>query len=179
MDIVEKIIPGILLSLGSIVLFLIAFKSFYKYLIQKKRCTSKVKGIVKKYTLASRGGEDSGVHLPIVFYTVDDKEYKVVGPEYKAFVTTNKSTPLSENSMYYKEENQVFKINRTSNSFGGIHKNPMRELYPIGTEIDVYYDPKNPKLSYVLRYCNNKYAFWLTFFSAVLILIIDIIIIFI
>ena len=73
-----KIVFGILLSLGAIVLFLIAFKSFYKYLIQEKKCTNKIKGIVKKYTLASRGGENSGVHLPVVFYTINGKEYKVV-----------------------------------------------------------------------------------------------------
>ena len=36
---------GILLSIGSFVLFILAFKLFYKYIIQEKRCTSKVKGI--------------------------------------------------------------------------------------------------------------------------------------
>ena len=173
---INKIVFGILLSLGAIVLFLIAFKSFYKYLIQEKKCTNKVKGIVKKYTLASRGGENSGVHLPIVFYTINGKEYKVVGPEYKTYKVITKSTPLSKNSMEYKEENQVLTINRTSNSFVGIYKNPIKELYPIDSEIDVYYNPENPKLSYVLRYCNKKWTFWLTFFSGVLVLVIDIII---
>ena len=55
-------------------------------------------------------------------------------------------------------------------------KNPIEELYPIDSEIDVYYNPENPKLSYVLRYCNKKWTFWLTFFSGVLVLVIDIII---
>ena len=76
---------GILLSIGSFVLFILAFKLFYKYIIQEKRCTSKVKGIIKKYTLATRGGENSGIHLPVVHYIVNGKEYKVVGPEYKAY----------------------------------------------------------------------------------------------
>lgn len=174
-----KIVFGILLSIGSFVLFVLAFKLFYKYIIQEKRCTSKVKGIIKKYTLASRGGENSGIHLPIVYYNVDGKEYKVVGPEYKAYITISKNSPISKNEMVYKENNQVLKINRTSNSFVGIYKNPIEELYPINTEIDVYYDSNNPKLSYVLRYCNKKWAFWLTFCSALLILIIDLLILFV
>lgn len=174
-----KIVFGILLSIGSLVLFVLTFKLFYKYIIQEKRCTSKVKGTIKKYTLASRGGENSGIHLPIVYYNVDGKEYKVVGPEYKAYITISKNSPISKNEMVYKENNQVLKINRTSNSFVGIYKNPIEELYPINTEIDVYYDSNNPKLSYVLRYCNKKWAFWLTFCSALLILIIDLLILFV
>ena len=68
---------GILLSIGSFVLFILAFKLFYKYIIQEKRCTSKVKGIIKKYTLATRGGENSGIHLPVVHYIVNGKEYTI------------------------------------------------------------------------------------------------------
>lgn len=102
-----------------------------------------------------------------------------MGPEYKAYITISKNSPISKNEMVYKENNQVLKINRTSNSFVDIYKNPIEELYPINTEIDVYYDSNNPKLSYVLRYCNKKWAFWLTFCSALLILIIDLLILFV
>lgn len=172
---VFKITFGILLSLGTIALLFISFKFFYKYLIQEKRCVSKVKGIIKKYTLASRGGEDSEIHLPIVYYNVDGKEYKVVGPEYKSYITKSTTSLINKNEIEYKEDNQVLKINRISNSFMGIYKNPIEELYPINTEIDVYYDPQNPKLSYVLRYCNKKWVFYLTFCSALLILVIDLI----
>ena len=76
-----KIVFGIFLTIFSVVLFIIAFKVYYKYLIQEKRCKARTKGIVKKYTLANRGGEHSGVHLPIVYYEVKGKEYKVTGPE--------------------------------------------------------------------------------------------------
>jgi len=47
-------------------------------------------------------------------------------------------------------------------------------MYPLNSEIDVYYDPNNPKLAYVLRYCNKKWAFWLTFLTAIVVLITDI-----
>ena len=84
-----------------------------------------------------------------------------------------------DESMEYKEENQILKINRTSNSFAGVYNNPIEELYPINSEIDVYYDPSNPKLSYVLRYCNKKWLFYLTFCSALLTLVIDLLILFV
>lgn len=116
------------------------------------------------------------IGLSTVFYTINGKEYKIVGPKYKTYKVITKSRPLSKNSMEYKEENQVLTINRTSNSFVGKYKNPIEELYPIDSEIDVYYNPENPKLSYVLRYCNKKWTFWLTFLSGVLVLVIDIII---
>ena len=170
-----KLVFGILLSLGAITLLLIAFKVFYKYLVQEKKCTAKVEGIIRKYTLMNHGG----VFLPVVFYIVNGKEYKVVGPEYKACKIVTRCTPLSENSMEYREENQVLKIYRTANSFVGIHRNPLERLYPRYSAIDVYYDPKNPKLAYVLRFCNKKWMFWLMFCCAVFVLILDVIIIFI
>ena len=80
--------------------------------------------------------------------------------------------------MEYKEEKQVLTISRIANSFVDIVKNPLVELYPVGSEIDVYYNPDNPKLAYVLRYCNKKWEFWLTFFGGVLVLVLDIIILF-
>lgn len=65
--------------------------------------------------------------------------------------------------MECKEGKQVLTISRIANSFVDIVKNPLVELYPIGSEIDVYYNPDIPKLAYVLRYCNKKWEFWLTF----------------
>lgn len=167
-----KLVFGIMLSVGAIVLFVLAYKLSYKYLIQEKRCSSKVKGTVKKYTLASRG---NGIFLPVVFYNVNGKEYKVVGPEYKLYKTTTKSS-VSKNEMKFEEENQIFTIQRTVNSVGSIYRNPMKILYPLYTEIDVYYDPDNPKLAYVLRYCNKKWTFYVLFFSAVFVFITDLLI---
>ena len=78
-----KLVSGIFLSLGTAVLLLIAFKLYYKYLIQEKKCTAKTVGTVIRYTLATCGGENSPVCLPIVAYTVNGKTYKVVGPGQK------------------------------------------------------------------------------------------------
>lgn len=170
---VTKIIFGILLTVGSLVLFLLSYLLFYKYIVQEKRCTAKTKGVVRKYTLAYRGGENSGVHLPIVYYNVDGKEYKVVGPEYKGYVIVTKKSPENKNEEAYKEENQVLHINRCANSFVEVRTHLMAHIYPVGMELDVFYDPKKPKLAYVLRYCNKKWAFYLTFFAGTALVVIN------
>lgn len=170
---VTKIIFGILLTVGSFVLFLLSYLLFYKYIVQEKRCTAKTKGVVRKYTLAYRGGENSGVHLPIVYYNVDSKEYKVVGPEYKGYVIVTKKSPENKNEEAYKEENQVLHINRCANSFVEVCTHLMAHIYPVGMELDVFYDPKKPKLAYVLRYCNKKWAFYLTFFAGAALVVIN------
>lgn len=169
-----KIVFGILLSAGTIALWLIAFLGKHKYLLQEKKCTSRVKGIIRRYTMASYGGEHAGVHLPVVFYTVNGREYKVVGPEYRIIKTATATAPVCRNNMQHNEENQVLTIQRTVNSFVGIYRNPIEIRYPCNSEIDVYYDPENPKLAYVLRYCNKKWEFWLMFLAGAVILSVDI-----
>lgn len=175
---ITKIVFGIFLSIGGLTLILLAFILFYKYLIQEKRCTSKTKGVIKKYTICSYGGTNGGVHLPVVYYYINDKEYKVVGPKFRSYITITINTPITSNTnIEYKiDEKQRLIIKKHNNSIVSINKNPLEEIYPIGKEIDVYYDPNNPKLSYVLRYIPIKWPFYLTFISGVLVLIIDLLI---
>lgn len=170
---VIKIVFGILLGLGGMVLLILAFALGWKYMVQEKRCTAKASGTVFRYAYGSKNG---GVRLPVVRYTVDGREYKVTGPQYKAYVSVSKTSPTAENTQEYSEDNQVFKVRNTNNSFVGIVKNPMSELYPLGSQIDVFYDPQKPKLAYVLRYCNLKYIFWVLFSGAVLVWLIDLLI---
>ena len=82
---ITKLVFGIFLSVGSAVLLLIAFKLYYKYLIQEKKCTAKTVGTVVRYTLATRGGENPPVCLPVIAYTVNGKTYTIVGPEYRGY----------------------------------------------------------------------------------------------
>ena len=158
-------------SLGSILLFFLAFKYFYGFLIQEKRCTAKTKGIVRKYS--STPG--NGIGLPKVYYSVDNKEYKVIGPRYKGFKQISTTTLMGNNDMEFEEtKDQRFIVKRKLNSFISFKKNPMVVLFPKGSEIDVYYDPNNPKVSYVLRYCSLKWLFWLFFIAAVFLLLLAI-----
>ena len=173
---ITNLVFGIFLSVGTAVLLLIAFKLYYKYLIQEKKCTAKTVGTVMRYTMATRGGENSAVCLPIVSYTVNGKTYKVVGPEYKGYKTVAKSTPWSGNNDRCYEKNQVLHINCSRNAMFGFCRNPMEKLYPKQSTVEVYYCPENPKWAYVLRYCNRKWAFWLTFISACAVLAVDLLI---
>ena len=52
----------------------------------------------------------------------------------------------------------------------------MAHIYPVGTEMDVFYDPKKPRLAYASRYCDKKWVFYLMLFSGLAILIVDILI---
>ncbi len=167
-----KIVFGILFSIGAFVVVFIAFKSFYKYLVQEKRCTKKTKGVVKKY--AQTPG--NGIYLPKVYYTVDGKEYKVIGPRYRAYITKKTSSLTGKNVTdgFFEDEKQRFVVSWKVNSFVGFQENPMVKLYPIGSEIDVFYDPNNPKLSYVSRYCNLKWMFWFLFLSGIALILVNV-----
>ena len=170
---ITKLVFGIFLSVGSVVLLLIDSKLYCKYQVQEKKCTAKTFGTVVRYTWATRGGENSPVCLPVVAYTVNGKIYKVVDPEYRGCKIVTDSTPWSENHYSCCEKKQVLYINRSMNSMFGFSRNPMADLYPKQSTVDVYYRPDNPKLAYVLRYCNKKWAFWLTFISACAVLVTD------
>ena len=154
------IFPCILIPIG-IGLIIVGFKFCYKYLVQEKRCNMIAKGYVTGYTLF---GNNNGVHLPIVSYFVDGQEYKVKGPEYRYYSEKTISSPTGNNTSTYYEKNDVLHIERHVNSFLSIYSNPLAEMYPIGAEVRVFYDAKNPKLAYVERYCNRKFMFW-GFFS--------------
>lgn len=169
-----KLVFGIMLTIGSVVLFIITFKFWFKSMIQEKRCTKEVEGIVSKYTFANKGPENSGVHLPVISYYVNSKEYNVVGPEYRRIKVTQFSSPTNNNTMMYKEDGQNLTIRRSSNAIIGISKNPCQEMYPLNSHIKVYYDPNNPKLSYVKRYCNKRFAFWIGFTGGLFCLISDV-----
>ena len=112
--------------------------------------------------------------MPVIYYEVDGKTYKVIGPEYKEYIIKSISSPSMENNVECHEENERLIININKNSIIGILKNPMEKLYPVGSGVKVYYSLENPKLSYAIRYCNKKSAFYITSIAATLILIIDI-----
>ena len=112
--------------------------------------------------------------MPVVYYDVDGKIYKVIGPEYKGYIIKSTSSPTMENKVECHEENGRLIININKNSIIEILKNPMEKLYPIGSEVEVYYSSENPKLSYAIRYCNKKSVFYITSIAATLVLIIDI-----
>lgn len=168
-----RLVFGIFLGLGGTVLHLLAFTTGHKYLIMGRRCSCSTNGAVIGYSIASCGGEDSTVHLPVVRYTVEGQEYRVVGPRYRYYITHTIRTPFAENTCHCHEENGVLHIERSLHSFLGISKTPLAEQYPLGTVLPVWFDPQKPKRSYVLRCPQNRWIFWLMFLSGLLVWVVD------
>lgn len=118
------------------------------------RCSYHTVGRVTKYSAVKY----SGVHLPIVEYTVEGKTYKVVGPKFlvtvkKVSMPSGNRTAKVETNLTTRDKlpkNLKVKINR--NSWNGGYLSPLNELYPVGSTADVYYNPKKPKEAFVQRH---------------------------
>lgn len=111
-----------------------------------KRCTQVAKGKVAKYTLWS----NNGVYFPIVEYIVNNitynqrLRYSFVISKSSSFKNVN-----SEVEINFSDTNLVISKN------AHISTNVLKDKFPIGTELDVYYNPSNPKESYVLRFLKS------------------------
>lgn len=111
-----------------------------------KQCTLTTKGKVIKYTLWN----NNGVHFPIVEYIVNDTKYN---QRLKYGWIVNKSS--SFNKIKTEVENDVKEGNLVINSNAHISTNALKEHFPVGTELDVFYNPQNPDKSYVMRFVKN------------------------
>lgn len=121
---------------------LIVIGIVYKIVTTKKlnRCTAKTMGEVSGYN--ARG---NGVWWPIVEYEVEGTLYKAK-LVYRAVAQTN--SPTYKGSEVTSDKfAQTLHIKR--NSF--FSRNPMEELFPVGSSLAVYYNPSKPKENYVQR----------------------------
>ena len=133
----------ILIGLIFLILSLI-FKNKDKKMV--KQCTLTTKGKVIKYTLWT----NNGVHFPIVEYIVNDTKYN---QRLKYGWIVNKSS--SFNKIKTEVENDVKEGNLVINSNAHISTDALKEHFPVGTELDVFYNPQNPDKSYVMRFVKN------------------------
>ena len=133
----------ILIGLIFLILSLI-FKNKDKKMV--KQCTLTTKGKVIKYTLWN----NNGVHFPIVEYIVNDTKYN---QRLKYGWIVNKSS--SFNKIKTEVENDVKEGNLVINSNAHISTDALKEHLPVGTELDVFYNPQNPDKSYVMRFVKN------------------------
>ena len=130
-----------------------------------KRCTQKTEGVIIRYSYALY----NGISLPVVEYTVDGNQYKVVGPKFRSAISNTISSPVGSIVSDVKMDNfedgeipQVLRYKIYRNSFISLTKSPLEEYFPVGSRVAVFYDPKKPKHSYVERPLKpGRYA-WLT-----------------
>jgi len=142
----------------ALIFFIIALCFKMSVVNKRDRCSEMIKGRVAGYSKAAYC--DDYVRLPVVEYTVDDVTYKITGPQYN-FSSSTISTPfVKETDCEYTEDiySQVFRMKIRMNSFGGVIHNPMTKLFPVGSEVEVYYDPMKPKRAYVLRLLEHKFV---------------------
>ena len=130
-----------------------------------KRCTEKTEGVIVRYSYALY----NGISLPVVEYTVNGNQYKVVGPKFQRAISNTVSTPLGSivsdvkmDNFEYGEIPQVLRYKIYRNSFISLTKSPLMERFPIGGKVTIYYDPKKPKYSYVERPLKPGRFAWLT-----------------
>ena len=136
-----------------------------------KRCTERTEGVIIRYSYALY----NGISLPVVEYTVDGNQYKVLGPKFLYAISNTISTPLDSIVSDVKMDNfedgeipQVLRYKIYRNSFISLTKSPLMERFPIGGKVTVYYDPKKPKYSYVERPLKPGRFTWLFKYSVYL-----------
>lgn len=155
-----------LMSLGFAVFTYFMFDIFiFSNYRNAKRCTERTEGVIIRYSYALY----NGISLPVVEYTADGNQYKVVGPKFRSAISNTISTPLGSIVSDVKMDNfedgeipQVLRYKIYRNSFISLTKSPLEEYFPVGSKVAVYYDSKKPKYSYVARPLKpGRYA-WLT-----------------
>ena len=133
------------ISMGLIFLFLsLIFNIKDKKIV--KQCTNTTKGKVIKYTLWN----NNGVYFPIVEYIVNNVKYT---QRLKYGYIIKKSS--SFNKINTKIENDIENDNLIITNNTHISTNALEKHFPVGSELDVYYNPEKPKKSYVMRFVKN------------------------
>lgn len=157
---------GFYVSAFAVACLIVAYALGYKSTQKKKRCSVKTRGTVVKYSAM----QYNGFSLPVVKYTADGKEYTIIGPHFKAGVKKNFTAPwhkiMTEQESNVNKDDplpDVIKVTRKMNSFASVYTTPLMERYPVGSEVDVYYDPKKPKRAFVERYAGTMlfFSLWL------------------
>lgn len=145
----------VMFAIYAIILGILFYMLYFRYIGQEERCSKKTIGIVKRPS-AIRYGD---MPIPLVIYKVDGRDYKIAGPKFKLGVHKSFSTPFGNpvteiDSNLTTRENLPDDLRVTSrgNSFVKIKKSPLMDLFPVGSEVDVYYNPRKPKDAYVHRY---------------------------
>lgn len=151
---------------------IVSYALGYRSTQKEKRCSVKTRGTVVKYTIA----QYNGFSLPVVEYTADSNKYTVVGPHFKGGVKKHFSAPwhkiTAEQESNIKKGEPLpdfIKVTRKTNSFASVYTSPLMERYPVGSQVDVYYDPRKPKRAYVERYAGTVLflSLWLPLFLGV------------
>ena len=154
-------------SIGFIVLSFTIFLFRYLYLKElnrKKRSTESIKGIVVGYRYYT------DAIAPIVEYVVNEKAFRrsleyewvtTVSLPWKSSKATSNPDLLAKRLVLYTNSSVPYTA---------------KEFFPLGSTMTVWYNPDNPKESYVERFCGAvkvyKFTYWTLLLTLVFITII-------
>ena len=150
-------------SIGFVVLSFTIFLFRYLYLKElnrKKRSTESIKGSVVGYRYYT------DAIAPIVEYVVNGKAFRR-SLEYE-WVTTV-SLPRKSSKATSNPDLLATRLVPYSNSSV---QYPAKDFFPLGSPLTVWYNPDNPKESYVERFCGAVKVYKLTYWLLVLTLVI-------
>ncbi|XTB39337.1 DUF3592 domain-containing protein [Streptococcus sanguinis] len=100
----------------------------------QKKCTSKIEGIVVDYDSCN----EMAIPLPIVEYLVNGETYRKKF-EYAYYIETSRK----------KEQKDVFDRKYILSAGKNLQ---LREIFPKGSAMTVYYNPEKPEKAFVERY---------------------------
>ena len=137
---------------------------YLKELNRKKRSTESIKGSVVGYRYYT------DAIAPIVEYIVNDKAYRrsleyewvtTVSLPWKSSKATSNPDLLAKRLVLYTNSSVPYTA---------------KDFFPLGSTLTVWYNPDNPKESYVERFCGAvkvyKFTYWLLVLTLVFITII-------
>lgn len=146
---------AIILLVAIIALSLLTYVMGLRTLGIERRCTGLTEGRVISYSFISY----NDIHLPVVEYTVNGVAYRVVGPKFKATVSSSWRTPtgrviteVRSNLIPGQPLPKVLRLNTRGNSLASAMHSPLAEFYPVGGSARVFFNPNRPKESFVERW---------------------------
>lgn len=157
---------------------IVAYAVGYRSMRKEVKCSVRTRGTVVGYSMV----QYNGFSLPVVRYMADGREYQVIGPHFKGGVIKKTYAPWrpvrgeqKSNIRQGEPLPDYIVASRKLNSFANIYTSPLMERYPIGSQVDVYYDPSKPKRAYVERYAGQNlfFALWLPLFLGILLIVLS------
>ncbi|MBQ8687212.1 MAG: DUF3592 domain-containing protein [Ruminococcus sp.] len=161
----------------AIAMLIVAYALGWRSMCKERLCTAHTTGTVVRYSNVRY----NGVRLPVVQYTADGQTYHTVGPRFKAGVVVYTTTPWAggeaaqtSNLTTREDLPDVLVRKQRRSSFGNsraeLSKTSLHELYPVGSQANVCYDPDKPKRAYVERYVAPPaiFSFWIPFIGGIL-----------
>ncbi len=145
-----SVLAGAAFILAALPCFIVAGAVTGHFRKLETRCTECVTGTVVGMSHIS----SNGIRLPKVEYTVNGVKYTTAGPKFSGSVNFyieafgKRQGTASSNLSTEGELPQVVKTTKDQSAAQQI----MRERYPAGKQVDVFYDPEKPKRCYVERY---------------------------